>query len=81
VVDVEDPASAAPGEPTVVVAFGDVAAESVGDLVGVDRDVLGEVDDRGHGHLGAGCEVVQPLLDGFEGPGSLVLDSRHVSVA
>ena len=47
VVDVEPATSPAPGEPAAVVAVLDLGAEPVGDLVGVDGDVLGQVDDRG----------------------------------
>src|SRR3954454_6200387 len=74
VVEVEPAGAPAPGEDTPGVAFGDLGAEPVRGLVGVDRDVLVELDDRGEGDGGAGCEVGEPLPDRVDRPGAEPLD-------
>src|SRR3712207_8553240 len=48
VVEVEAAFAAAPGEPAAVVAFFDLVAEPVGDLVGVDAELGGEGRSEEH---------------------------------
>ena len=57
VVGVEPSLPVAPGEAAAVVAVLDDVSEPVGDLVGVHRDVLGQVDDGGELDGRAGREA------------------------
>ena len=49
----------------------DALTDAVGDLVGVDGDLVGEVDDRLDDHLGAGDG--EPVADGVGGEGLVVV--------
>ncbi|CAM3875203.1 hypothetical protein NOMA109596_14855 [Nocardioides marinus] len=49
----------------------DPGGDAVGDLVAVDGDLVGQVDDRLHDHLGAGNG--EPFADGVGGEGLVVV--------